>query len=454
VLTSRISAGVAVAGAGMAAKCTLAFMDDGLPPGPSLPRLAQVARWLTRPVAFATAQRARFGDAFTVHIEPHPWVMLADPDAIRDIFTAGPEAAHAGEANEILRPILGSHSILLLDERAHLRQRRLMLPPFHGERMLRYRNVMREATERAIATWPVGEPFAMRPHTQAITLEVILRAVFGVESDAAAERLRVPLDRMLRWFGDPRVVGVVSALGPEHPVVSRTLGRMLAPVDEALYALIAERRAAPDLAEREDILSLLLLATDEAGEPMTDAELRDELMTLLTAGHETTATALAWAVERLVRAPRALDRVAADPAYRDAVVKETLRLRPVLPIVLRRLTCDARIGGREYAAGTTLAPCILLVHRREDLYPEPHAFRPERFLDSAPGTYTWIPFGGGVRRCLGAAFATLEMKIVIATILSRARLRAPRAKGEKARFRGVTMLPSRGGEAVVEARLP
>jgi cytochrome P450 len=253
-------------------------------------------------------------------------------------------------------------------------------------------------------------------------------------------------------------VGVVSALGPEHPVVSRTLGRMLAPVDEALYALIAERRAAPDLAEREDILSLLLLATDtqsasptgtgEAGEPMTDAELRDELMTLLTAGHETTATALAWAVERLVRAPGALDRVAADAAYRDAVVKETLRLRPVLPIVLRRLTRDARIGGREYAAGTTLAPCILLVHRREDLYPEPHAFRPERFLDSAPGTYTWIPFGGGVRRCLGAAFAEEEMRVVLETVARRVRLE-PAGPPERVRRRAITLVPARGARVRV-----
>jgi cytochrome P450 family 135 len=418
-------------------------MDAGLPPGPSLPRIAQVARWLARPVPFASQQRSRFGDAFTVHIEPRPWVMLADPEALREVFTAGPDLAHAGEANEILQPILGSHSILLLDEGDHLRQRRLMLPPFHGERMLRYRDVMREATDRSIARWPTGAPFAIRPHTQAITLEVILRAVFGVESGAAGERLRVPLDRMLRWFGDPRVLAFVSALGPGHPLVRRTLGRMLAPVDAALHALVAERRAAPDLAEREDILSLLLLATDEDGEPMSDAELRDELMTLLTAGHETTATALAWAVERLVRAPGALDRVAEDAAYRDTVVKETLRLRPVLPIVLRRLTRDARIGGRDYAAGTTLAPCILLVHRREDVYPDPHAFRPERFLDAAPGTYTWIPFGGGVRRCLGAAFAEEEMRVVLETVARRARLE-PAGPPERVRRRAITLVPSGG----------
>jgi cytochrome P450 family 135 len=427
----------------MAAKCTLAFMDDGLPPGPSLPRLAQVARWLARPVPFAMEQWERFGDAFTVRIEPHPWVMLADPDAIRDIFTAGPEAAHAGEANEILRPILGSHSILLLDEREHLRQRKLMLPPFHGERMRRYRDVMREATERSVARWPVGEPFALRPHTQAITLEVILRAVFGVEAGVAAERLSVPLERMLRWFGDPRWVAVVGVLGPGHPVVERMGRRILDAVDVALYALVAERRAAPDLAEREDVLSMLLLARDADGEPMTDAELRDELMTLLTAGHETTATALAWAVERLVRVPGALERVAEDEAYRDAVVKETLRLRPVLPIVLRRLTRDARVGGRDYPAGTTLAPCILLVHRREDVYPDPHAFRPERFLQTPPGTYTWIPFGGGVRRCLGAAFAEEEMRVVLETVARRVRLR-PDGPPELVRRRAITLVPKRG----------
>ncbi len=403
-------------------------------------------------MAFAVQQRARFGDAFTVRIEPRPWVMLADPDAVRDLFTAGPDVAHAGEANEILRPILGSHSILLLDEGEHLRQRRLMLPPFHGARMLRYRDVMREATERAVATWPVGEAFALRPHTQAITLEVILRAVFGVEAGAAAERLRAPLERLLRWFGDPRFMGVVGVLGPGHPLVARLNRRIVAPVDAALYGLIAERRADPDLAEREDILSMLLLARDShtrsaaptgtGGEPMT-AELRDELMTLLLAGHETTATALAWAVERLVRVPGALARVGHDGAYRDAVVKEALRLRPVLPIVLRRLVRDARVGGRDYAAGTTLAPCILLVHRREDVYPDPDAFRPERFLDAVPGTYTWIPFGGGPRRCLGAAFAEEEMQVVLEAIGRTARLEAA-GPPERVRRRAITLVPSRG----------
>ena len=298
-----------------------------------------------------------------------------------------------------------------------MRQRKLMLPAFHGERIDRYREIMREATERAVASLPAGEAFALRPHTQAITLEVIMRAVFGVEDREAMARLRAPLKRFVDWAGNPGALVMVALLGFEHPIVRRIMRRRyLGPVDRELYALIAERRAAPDLAERDDVLSMLLLARDEQGEPMTDAELRDELMTLLTAGHETTATSLAWAVERLVRQPGGLERLAGDPAYVDAVVKETLRLRPVIALVLRKLLEPLEVGGHELPAGTTVAPVILLVHRREDVYPEPEAFRPERFLDRAPGTYSWIPFGGGVRRCLGAAFAQVEMQTVLQTL--------------------------------------
>jgi cytochrome P450 len=222
------------------------------------------------------------------------------------------------------------------------------------------------------------------------------------------ERLGAPLKRCVDWAGNPGALAMVALLGFEHPIVRRIMRRRyLGPVDRELYTLIAERRAVPDLAERDDVLSMLLLARDEQGDPMTDAELRDELMTLLTAGHETTATSLAWAVERLVRHPGGLERLAGDPAYVDAVVKETLRLRPVIALVLRKLLEPLEVGGHELPAGTTVAPVILLVHTRADVYPEPAAFRPERFLDRVPGTYSWIPFGGGVRRCLGAAFATM-----------------------------------------------
>jgi cytochrome P450 len=438
----------------MARECTLAFMQAVLPPGPRAPRPAQMAQWLARPLAFATRERARYGDAFTVRIEPRPWVMLADPDDIRTVFTAGPKRTNAGEANDILRPTLGAHSLLLLDGDEHLRQRKLMLPAFHGERIERYRAIMRAATERAVASWPADEPFALRPHTQAITLEVIVRAVFGLEGEADTARLRVLLGRMLAYLTSRPALLILATLGPDPPVLRRLMRRRhLDPVDRELYALIAARRAAPDLAERDDVLSTLLQARGENGEAMTDAELRDELLTLLVAGHETTATSLAWAVERLVRHPGGLARLAGDPEYADAVVKEVLRLRPVVALVVRRLKEPLEIAGRELPAGTTVAPCILLVHRRPDVYPEPEAFRPERFLGSAPGTYTWIPFGGGVRRCLGAAFAQVEMQVVLQTLAESARVEAV-GPAEGVRRRGIMLAPARGGQVRVALPAP
>jgi cytochrome P450 family 135 len=421
-------------------------MNASLPEGPPAPRFAQLAEWVGRPVAFATRQRDRYGEAFTVRIEPNPWVMLGDPADVRTVFTAGPQRTNAGEANAILRPTLGSHSLLLLDGEEHLRQRKLLLPAFHGERVDRYREIMRTATERAVASWPPGEPFALRPYTQAITLEVIMRAVFGVHDAEAMARLREPLRRLLDWAGEPGALFILAVLGPQNRVVRRLLAeRYVAPVDRALYALVAERRAVADLAERDDVLSTLLLARDEDGRPMSDVELRDELLTLLVAGHETTATSLAWAVERLLRHPGGLERLAGDAEYTDAVVKETLRLRPVVAIVLRRLLEPLEIAGTELPAGTTVAPCILLVHRREDVYPDPEAFRPERFVGTAPGTYSWIPFGGGVRRCLGAAFAQVEMQVVLQTLAESVRLE-PVGEGEAPRRRGVTLVPARGAQ--------
>jgi cytochrome P450 len=418
---------------------------SGLPPGPRTRQLGQMAEWLVRPNRYAARQRARFGEVFTARIDPIPWVMLGDPADVRTVFNAGPQRTNAGEANEILRPTLGPHSLLLLDGDEHMRQRKLMLPAFHGERIDRYREIMREATERAVASLPVGEAFALRPHTQAITLEVIMRAVFGVEDREAMARLGAPLKRFVDWAGNPGALAMVALLGFEHPIVRRIMRRRyLGPVDRELYALIAERRAAPDLTERDDVLSMLLLARDEQGDPMTDAELRDELMTLLTAGHETTATSLAWAVERLVRQPGGLERLAGDPTYVDAVVKETLRLRPVIALVLRKLLEPLEVGGHELPVGTTVAPVILLVHRRADVYPEPEAFRPERFLDRPPGTYSWIPFGGGVRRCLGAAFAQVEMQTVLQTLAESVALEAV-GGAEAVRRRGITLAPARGG---------
>ena len=427
-------------------------MRGALPAGPRAPRAVQMAAWLGRPLWYAEQCRARYGDVFTVRVEERPWVMLADPGAIREVFTAPPDLVHAGEANVILRPTLGSHSVLLLDGAEHMHQRKLMLPAFHGARLDRYRAIMVQATERALAAWPAGEPIALRPHAQAITLEVIVRAVFGVHEGAAHERLRALLSGVLDRLTRFRRLVLVATVGPNDPRMLALFRRELAPVDAELYRLIAERRAAPDLEARDDVLSMLLVARDEEGNGLSDSELRDELMTLLVAGHETTANSLAWAFERLARTPGALERVARDEAYAEAAVRETLRLRPVIALVARRLTRAARIAGHELPAGTILTPCILLVHRRPDVYPEPGAFRPERFLERPPGTYTWIPFGGGVRRCLGAAFAQLEMRVVLRAIAGRVRLE-PVGGPEPVRRRAITLVPARGGEVrVVGAR--
>jgi cytochrome P450 len=426
-------------------------MHAALPAGPRAPRAAQMAAWLARPLWFASQCRARYGDTFTVNVEQRPWVMLSDPAAIREVFTASADLMHAGDANEILRPMLGPSSVLLLDGAPHMHQRKLMLPAFHGDRLERYREIIVDATERALVDWRPGDALALRPHAQAITLEVIVRAVFGVDAGAANERLKALLSDVLDRLTRVRRMVLIAAAGPNNPRIVALFRRELAAVDAELHRLIAERRAAADLADRDDVLSTLLLARDERGAGLSDSELRDELMTLLVAGHETTANSLAWAFERLARTPGGLERVAEDPDYADAAVRETLRLRPVIALVARRLTRDAEIAGRLLPEGAVLTPCILLVHRRADIYPDPDAFRPERFLERAPGTYTWIPFGGGVRRCVGATFAQMEMQVVLRTIARRVRLEAV-GEPEPVRRRAITLVPARGGEVRVLAR--
>jgi cytochrome P450 len=383
--------------------------------------------------------RERYGDAISVRIAHEgTWILLSDPAAIKEVFTGDPATLHAGEANVVLRPLLGPRSVLLLDEAPHMAQRKLLLPAFHGERLSAYAELIADLAAREVDSWPAGEPIAMRPRMQALTLEVIMRAVFGSRD----ERLRAALARMLDWTTDPARLGLVVALGPARVERLRLFRGVLDPVDALLAGEIAARRAAPG----EDMLSLMIAAG------MSDAELRDELLTLLVAGHETTATALAWALERLARHPAAWARLG-EEAYRDAVIKETLRLRPVLPIVLRKLKAPLEIGGWALPAGVSVAPCIYLLHRRADLYPDPHAFRPERFLDRPSGTYTWIPFGGGVRRCLGASFAQFEMATVLRVVAERVeRLEAPDPAGERVTRRAITLVPARGARIGVTRR--
>jgi cytochrome P450 len=414
-----------------------------LPPGPPRPHLGHTAGWVTRPGPYTRRLRERFGDTFTVRVDGRvPWVMVSHPDDVKRVFTGDPDVLHAGEGNAILKPLLGPKSVLTLDGPEHMAERKAMLPPFHGERMQAYGDTIREIAEREVASWPTGM-IQTRPRTQALTLEVIMEAVFGSKDD----RLRKALAGMLDALSSQPLL-MFAVLAPPRQVY-RVFNRHRRPIDALLNELIAQRRGAPDLAEREDILSMLLAHTD-----MDDARLRDELLTLLAAGHETTATALAWALERLAHHPHAWQRLRGDDEeYLDAVCKETLRLRPVVPAVARLLKAPFAITGYELPAGVVVVPNILLVHTREDVYPDPFAFRPERFLEQPAGTYTWIPFGGGVRRCLGASFALFEMKVVLKAIADQVEeLARAGHHAERPARRAVTLVPRNDGRIIVARR--
>ena len=392
--------------------------------------------------------------------------MVSDPELVKKIFTGDPSVLRAGEGNSILRPVLGNRSVLLLDGPEHLRQRRLLLPPFHGERMSAYRQLMRDVTNAAIDEWPIGEDMPLLPRFQAITLDIILRAVFGVgPDDHQADPLREAMRRMMSWGTTPlaalfMIREAAGKLGP-WPLIKPTLAR----ADALLYRHIAERRAAGDLAESDDVLSMLLQAVDEDGNPMTDQELRDELMTLLTAGHETTATALSWAWERLLRQPDDLARLREEAlgadiedGWIDGVIREAMRRRPPIPIVVRRLAEPWTLRDEDgpLPTGTLVAPSIWLIHHRPDIYPEPGAFKPERWLDTKPDTYRWLPFGGGIRRCLGASFALLEMREVLRTVAARVDLEAtyPTSRREPITRRAIVISPRHGTMARVVAKRP
>jgi cytochrome P450 len=408
-----------------------------------------------RPLEARLEMRQRYGGVFrTSDAIAGDVFHIAERELLEQIFKWKPAQYKVGEPRQLMEPVTGPSSILLLDAERHMRMRKLMLPPFHGEAIAHYAELIEQITNREIDRWREGETISTRTVAQRITMEVIIRAVFGITDPERIAELRRVLPRLSS--PNPLLLLVQKDLGPRSPW-GRFI-RLRDHVDGLLYEEIARRRADPGRDARRDILTLLLSARDESGAPLTDRELRDELITILLAGHETTATSIGWAFERLLRTEAALERLVAEieagesSDYLDAVIKETLRVRPVVPEVFRAPTAPVELGGYLFAPGTQLAASILLVQFDPQLYPpDPREFRPERFLEGAPEPYTWVPFGGGVRRCLGAAFATLEMKVVIRAILSRTRLRAPRAKGEKARFRGVTLLPSRGGEAVVES---
>jgi cytochrome P450 len=428
-----------------------------LPPGPRLPTAIQTAIWSRQARRLLYACQDRYGDVFAIRIAYEgTWVMLADPAAIKQVFTGDPKVFHAGEGNEILAPLLGRNSLLVLDEKRHMSQRKLLLPPFHGERMQGYGQTMAEIAEGEIGSWPAGAPYELRPRMQALTLEIILRTVFGVGAGEAGKltELREALREFLDITTNPRFLLPLLAAGPDRVRRIPSLGRRIDRVDELIYREIAERRRAGDVEERDDVLSMMVGATHEDGSPMRDEEMRDELLTLLVAGHETTATSLAWAVERLSRHPEKLERLRAEVAddrdeYLTATIQETLRLRPVISIVLRKLTEPVEIGGYELPAGVSVAPCVYLAHRNPEVYPEPQRFLPERFLDSPPGTYTWIPFGGGVRRCLGASFAQFEMAVVLRELLRRWQIRPADPRPERIFRRAITETPRHNAEVIL-----
>ena len=397
----------------------------------------------------------RYGDMFTFQIAYEgTWVMLADPEAVKQVFTGDPRVFHAGEGNQILAPVLGRNSVLVLDEKPHMSQRKLLLPPFHGARMQGYERTMSEIAAREIESWPVGTPYELRPRMQAMTLEIILETVFGVSEGERLSELRGALREFLDLTTDPRKLAPLIFFGPTRVMRYPPFRRRVERVDALIYSEIDARRRAGDLEQRDDVLSMLVGAHHEDGSPMSDEEIRDELLTLLVAGHETTATSLSWAAERLARHPAKLERLRNEveqegDEYLTATIQETLRLRPVISIVIRHLTEPVEIGGYELPAGVRVTPCVYLVHRNPEIYPEPDRFLPERFLDDPPGTYTWIPFGGGVRRCLGASFAQFEMAVVLRELVRRRHIRPADPRPERVFRRAITETPRHNATVVL-----
>jgi cytochrome P450 len=424
-----------------------------MPPGPPLPRALQTLGFILVPARFIDACRRRYGDivTFSSLFDPR-FVMVFEPDMVKQVFRGPPDGLHAGEANAVLGPVVGERSLLLLDGAEHLRERKLMLPPFHGERMRAYAEVIREAADSSIASWPLGEPFALLPRMQSLTLEVIMRAVFGVHESAGAGELAQRIRALLDPVSRRSVLLLALSGGRLGAGAGQSFQERRRALDELIHREIVRRRAAEDLDRREDVFSMLLLARGENGQPMSDSELRDELVTLLVAGHETTATALAWAFELLLRNAKVLQRLKAELArgesdeYLEVVVKEVLRLRPVIMGVGRVVRGRPfEVGGYQIPAGVEINPSIAAIHRREDRYPQARAFRPERFLGpNAPDTYSWLPFGGGTRRCLGASFATFEMQAVIRRVLERTTLVPVGRRPERGVRRGITFVPARG----------
>jgi cytochrome P450 len=448
---------------------TMSPAAPALPPGPSAPAWRQLLRFAGDPLRLLDECHRRYGDAFTLRIAGNGrYVMLSDPKAVREVFQGGPEALHSGEANSLFTATVGRHSVLVLDEAPHARQRRVLVPPLKGERMRAFFDAMRLETLEAVRAWPIGAPFASLPTMRRITLRVILRTGMGLAPGPELDRFERKIETFLS-HGRQRYALVLMTIVPIQRLTGSRwvpLFRQLSDLDDDLFAFIAARRRGDHAPTGQNVLDDLLAATHEDGTSLEDREVRDALITILIAGHETTALALSWALSEIAQRPEVVDRLSDELArvtgggppeaehlpaleYLEGAIRESLRLRPVAPFVVRKTVQPFSVDGREYPAGVVLCPCSYLVHQREELYPEPDQFRPERFLERKYGPHEWFPFGGGNRVCLGMPFALYEMKVLLATLLSRVRPSRPAGARSKSRRYGIVLGPDDGGRIIV-----
>jgi cytochrome P450 family 135 len=421
----------------------------------------QTSQWMFRPIEFMNHCRERYGEIFTIRLGPaQNVVMVGTPDLAKQALSLDPDVLRAGETNGIFRPVVGSNSILLLDGDAHMRQRKILLRGFGASHATQFVDQVREIAANRIAGWEPGQRLKLHEEMESISFTAIMRVVFGEASDNSHAELRQLIPEMMDRCGSPFTLmpWFRRELAGSSPYAR--LMRVLDKIDEILFEVIEDRRADPMTQFRDDTVSLLLRAEHEDGSTLEDREIRDEILTMIMAGYETTTSGSAWALERLLRSPDQLARLTAeveggaDDTYMDAVIKETLRARPVVPVVARHVTQQVELGGYTIPAGSILMVSIFLVHSDPETYPEPDEFRPERFLDGVPQDAAWIPFGGGVRRCLGARFAELEMKVVLAEVLATARLRAVGKSPEGFKRKRFTFAPEDGAVAEVEALVP
>jgi cytochrome P450 len=440
-----------------------------LPPGPQIPSWWQLIRFAGDPLGLLDECHRRYGDAFTLRIAGNGrFVMLSHPQAVREVFQADADVLHSGEANAIFKATVGSDSVLVLDGATHMRQRRVLVPPLKGERMRAFFDAIRYETLEAVRKWPVGAPFSVLPTMRRISLRVILRTGLGLAPGGELDRFEQKIERFLS-YGRQKYALVLMTIVPIQRLSGTRwapLFRQLSDLDNDLFAFIAARRRGEHQPAGQNVLDDLLAARHEDGTPLEDREVRDAIITILIAGHETTALALSWTLSVLARHPESVDRLGdevrrvtgggppgasdvAALAYLEGVIRESLRLRPVVPFVVRKTLQPIQVDGHEYPAGVVLCPCSYLLHQREDIYPHPGAFQPERFLERKFGPQEWFPFGGGNRLCLGMSFALYEMKVVLATLLSQVRPQHDATGIPRARRYGIVLGPADGGRIAV-----